>query len=423
MFSYAFVLGSHPALSSVEIQAYARRTGLDATFSLRALPRALIVSSLSPLSCAEILRQLGGTQYILRLVGTISAPSSDALLTALQDECARLPVAHPLLGVSLLTTRKDVTSRDLRAIGMGLKRALKRPGLRMVFPQRPGPALSSAQLFFERFPERGLATVLLDTGAAWDVGIVEAVQDIAAYARRDRERPGTNPGKGMLPPKVAQMLLNLSLVPPGGAVYDPFCGVGTIPMEALLCGHPVTASDGAASQVERTVRNLAWLQHTYRPADGRPSAKTFTHDIARYPSPLPPASVAAVVTEGWLGPARRYFPTPLVAEQTFQQVKHLATAMLQNVRPALRPQATVTFTIPAFRAGKRLLHAPFLIPAAEPKQRRNRVDRFSPAVYILEHLVPSDWEHPLFRESARGTLLYGRPDAVVLREIVRLRLR
>jgi tRNA G10 N-methylase Trm11 len=422
MFSYAFVLGSHPALSSVEIQTYAQRAGLDVTFSLRALPRALMVSSSRPLSCAEILRQLGGTQYILRLVGTVSSPSSDALLTALRDECARLPVLPPLLGISLLTTRKDITLRDLRAIGMGLKRALKRPGLRMVFPTS-GPALSSAQLFFERFPEQGLATVLLDTGAAWDVGLVEAVQDIAAYARRDRERPGTNPGKGMLPPKVAQMLLNLSLVPPGGTVYDPFCGVGTIPMEALLCGHPVAASDGASSQVERTVRNLAWLQHTYRPAGGRPSAKTFTHDIARYPSPLPATSIAAVVTEGWLGPARRYFPTPFAAEQTFQQVKHLAAAMLQNVRPALRPQATVTFTIPAFRAGKRLLHAPFLAQVAEPKWGRNRVDSFPPAAYILEHLVPSDWEHPLFRESARGTLLYGRPAAVVLREIVRLRLR
>jgi hypothetical protein len=65
-------------------------------------------------------------------------------------------------------------------------------------------------------------------------------------------------------------------------------------------------------------------------------------------------------------------------------------------------------TSPAFRVKKRLLHFP--------------LDALKVRGFVREPLVPSDWQHPLFREAhGRGTLLYGRPDAIVLRELVRFR--
>jgi len=39
---------------------------------------------------------------------------------------------------------------------------------------------------------------------------------------------------GMLPPKLAQMMINLSL---GNTIYDPFVGLGTVLIESVHMGN------------------------------------------------------------------------------------------------------------------------------------------------------------------------------------------
>lgn len=422
MDAYAFVLGSHPALSVVEIVSYCRRTGLDATVDAALLPSALLVTVREPLAAQDVLRNLGGAPYIVHLRCTINALDPAELLTTLPDLRERA-AEDRLLGISLVGSGEHsrYTSRDIRSFGMDLKRTLNVRGLRMVFPQN-SMSLTSAQLFHAGFPAHGVGIVLLPDGGAFRVGTVEAVQDIRAYALRDRGRPAVDPGRGMLPLKVAQMLLNLSLVPPGGTVYDPFCGVGTIPMEAWLMGLRVFASDRSPTQVERTQKNLAWLvTHAPWPMPGFPRESpirvggmphgleptVFTHDITKGSSTLTPGSIDAVVTEGWLGPARTSPPLPREAERIFAAVQTRVEQVLSLGKALLRNGGTLVITLPAFRTGKRLLRFPL---------QNLRFHGLS-----FESLLPKELDHPIFRESARGTLLYGRPGAFVVREIVRLR--
>lgn len=300
-------------------------------------------------------------------------------------------------------------STAVRTLAMELKRSIGLKGTRVVFPPAKRPDLSTAQLLHNRLPKDGVAIFLLVSPERVDLVTVDTIQDIEAYARRDRGRPYADPGRGMLPPKVAQMLINLSLVSSGGAVYDPFCGVGTIPMEALLMGFRVIASDSSPTQVERTKENVAWVSEQLPSHAPEPQAPhVFVHDVGKESPDFLHGFVDAIVTEGWLGPARTSAPLPREADDIFQKVQTLLQNLLQSTEVLLKPGGRVVITLPAFRVKKRLLHFP--------------LEKFRPSGWTQEPLVPDTWRsEPLFREASRGTLLYGRPDAIVLREIVRLR--
>ena len=75
---------------------------------------------------------------------------------------------------------------------------------------------------------------------------LEGVQNISAYAMRDQKRPKRDAFVGMLPPKLAQIMINLALgdqEPKDKLLLDPFCGTGVLLQEALLMGLKVYGTD------------------------------------------------------------------------------------------------------------------------------------------------------------------------------------
>ncbi len=62
---------------------------------------------------------------------------------------------------------------------------------------------------------------------------------------------------GSLKPPVAAALLSLAGVAPGVTLFDPCCGVGTIPIEATLCGAAASGSDQDMDAVTAASLNAA----------------------------------------------------------------------------------------------------------------------------------------------------------------------
>ncbi len=115
-----------------------------------------------------------------------------------------------------------------------------------------------------------------------------------AYSERDMGKQ-RDMNVGMLPPKLAQILLSLS----GShtCVYDPFCGLGTVPIEAARSGiSPIFASDISAKMVRATRENLA------RFSENGIDARIFTLDARDVATRTDIAPDTPIVTEGWLGP-------------------------------------------------------------------------------------------------------------------------
>jgi tRNA G10 N-methylase Trm11 len=98
---------------------------------------------------------------------------------------------------------------------------------------------------------------------------------------------------GMLPPKLAQILINLAGAP--GKIWDPFCGSGTLVMEGLLMGRDMMGSDIKPEHVEGAKKNIEWLIHNYELKIK--NYELFVHD-ATYPLK---ANFSAIVFEGDLG--------------------------------------------------------------------------------------------------------------------------
>lgn len=60
---------------------------------------------------------------------------------------------------------------------------------------------------------------------------------------------------GMLKPETARLLVNLAGVKPGERVLDPFCGTGTIVVEAAIAGANATGVDDDWHMIEMSERN------------------------------------------------------------------------------------------------------------------------------------------------------------------------
>src|SRR3990170_4415126 len=73
---------------------------------------------------------------------------------------------------------------------------------------------------------------------------------LAAIDRHAFEQPIS------LPPRFARALVNLSRVPDGGVLLDPFCGTGGILLEAGLVGARLVGGDVRADMVEGCRRTL-----------------------------------------------------------------------------------------------------------------------------------------------------------------------
>lgn len=83
-----------------------------------------------------------------------------------------------------------------------------------------------------------------------------------AWIKRDRQKPFLNPHKGLLPPKIARVLVNLAVAnhdPRDKTLLDPFCGSGTILMEAGFLGLSLIGGDLDLSQLNGAKQNLNWL--------------------------------------------------------------------------------------------------------------------------------------------------------------------
>ena len=232
---YLSVLGRQPEISLAELSALFQQveqvSPLLATFESEALPD---------------INRLGGS---LKLAQKLDTP--------LVDYLAALPDGKLTIGLS--NYGKKATARSTSADAMKLKKALKKRGRSVRIVQGKAAVLSTATSHHNHLGSRERAVEIIKFGG--DIYLSTGTQDITAYARRDQARPARDAKVGMLPPKLAQILINLcGPLPAGARVLDPFCGTGVVLQEAYLMGYTPYGTDADPRMIEYTKKNLAWLQ-------------------------------------------------------------------------------------------------------------------------------------------------------------------
>lgn len=340
------VFGTHPRLSLAEY----RSLRPEMTAAPRLMANGCVVED-PGWDGQGLMDRLGGTVKLGDIALTMPADELDA--DRLADLCAERPRGNDVaFGCSVVGGTPGVR-RALERLPLHVKRALKSRGIRSRWvTSKDSPALSPAAVAKLELTTKGYDFVLLAEGKDVHVGLTTHVQDADAWSARDYGRPARDDEAGMLPPKLARMMVNLARIGDGMTLLDPFCGSGTVLMEAALTTDAthIIGSDANAKQVDATNRNTDWLvvQGVLKP-DDRARTKTFVSDVKSLGSHLTPMTVDRVVTEGDLGPPLRGSEPQKQLDKNREAVERLWHDALTSLHPLLKTNARLVVVWPSFK--------------------------------------------------------------------------
>jgi tRNA G10 N-methylase Trm11 len=278
---------------------------------------------------AVAMQTLGGTVKLGDVF--LEVPTGTITAEAIADFMRSKPRGEKaVFGFSVHGGTPAVRKR-LEKLAIDVKREISSRG----FPARwvtseKGATLSPAAVAKLHLTTDGYDVVLLVHGDTTSIGLTTHVQDADAWSFRDAGRPFRDDENGMLPPKLARMLVNLAETPKNGTILDPFCGSGTLLMEAALAtrAKSIVGSDMNAEQVAATAKNLEWcVSERVLRTDDMVRFKIFRSDVRSLTKHLKTGSVDRVVTEGHLGPM-------LSGHETLETLKRNAAAITDLWRDA-----------------------------------------------------------------------------------------
>lgn len=249
------------------------------------------------------------------------------------------------------------------------------------------------------------------------IGRTVAAQDVDSYVKRDMKKPVRDTKTGLLPPKLAQVLLNFgqwmhlsefSDVEREKArkkpivVLDPFCGTGVIPMECMLRDWTVLASDKSERAVKGTTKNIEWIRKEYKVLKKDVISQVWKQDATKpFEIKLKPD---VIVTETSLGAPLEKRASIKDAMREMHENERLQIAFIHNVAKSL-PDTPIVCTWPVWYVSSGQV----------------RLEKTWEALHEAGYqaILPPGVEP----DSNRVSLLYRRPDQYVGREIVLLRPR
>jgi tRNA G10 N-methylase Trm11 len=167
------------------------------------------------------------------------------------------------------------------------------------------------------------------------------VYDSMLQQYRDESRPFVS-AEISTSPKICRTLLTLAGARPGDTVLDPFCGTGTLLMEAAMLGMKCIGVDIDGDQVQGARSNLKWL--------AKDMGEKLEYDIVKGDSreltSVIKMQVDAVAFEPILGPIYKKPPLRDEAEKTIKELTTLYRKVLTEISSILRPDGRVAMTIP-----------------------------------------------------------------------------
>lgn len=412
---YIFFLGRTPSMSLAEIQAMLEKYKIDYSIVLLD-PKFLILETKDSLDVRNLFVQMGGTLKIAEVLESCTDENvREKIVSYIKKSLEERP-GKKSVGYSIYFTKQTEKNKEedaqaffLDAFSEIKHEELKDFSIRIVFPLPRASALSTASVFNNKltYTHKGIEFDIIYDGKKIILAKTLIVQDIVSYGERDYEKPGRDAKIGMMPPKLAQIMINLAKVKEGQLIFDPFCGTGTILQEALLDDYRIVGSDANGEQIERCKENLTWLSEKY--VLTYPEYKVFQAGYNEAIKKLKPDSVDAIVTESTLGPVYRKIPNNEEIKDNYNVLKKIYTSFLQNVQPILKSKGRIVVTLPAYQL--------------KPKEYvfGEFIDSWEKLGYSRVCPLDKRFEGADIRITKRNTIIYSRPGQIVAREIVILK--
>lgn len=363
---------------------------------------------IQPISGAAILdikaedinfKRLGGTIKVARILAEIPTTKWRDLAKYLADKIPEhikyLPDGKFTLGVSAYCIK--VQPNEINTSLLKIKKVIQKSGRPVRIVPNKTQELNSAQVLHNKLTHRGAwELIFIADGTKTYLAQTLFVQDIQGYAARDQARPARDSRVGMLPPKLAQIIINLAtpLSDPRKKmrILDPFCGSGVILQEAMLMGYSVIGSDIDPRMAEYSKKNIQWLVKKYPQIES--SAVIEIGDATSYQW----AGFSAIASEAYLGRPLGKLPQNDAMKQIVSDTNTIIKKFLNNLNPQLKKGQIICIAIPAWqRPDGTFMHLP-----------------------VLDKLTDMGYNYLDLKHVRRNDLLYFRADQIVARQLVRL---
>jgi tRNA G10 N-methylase Trm11 len=384
---YIALLGRQPELSIAELERVFTKVSW---FS----PQTALINTDAPID----IQRLGGSQkigrVILRLDSTDWRKASDAIV---KHYTKTWSTAEGKITLGLSAYEFTASPREVQKVGLILKSKLKHSGTSLRLIPNQDAALSTATAHHNKLGLSDNKVELLIIKSKKQTIVAESIgtQNITALAARDQGRPRRDAFVGMLPPKLALMMINLATGPEADKpqrILDPFCGTGVLLQEAALLGKSVYGTDLAEKMIRYTRDNLNWLQDTYKL-----DVDWYLHEgdamDTKWQSPI-----TAVASEAYLGQPFSAPPSSAKLTEVRGNCNHIIGSFLKNIAKQLTPGTPMVLAVPAWRDTQ---------GSFTHLQLVNKVEEYG-------------FERVQLTTVDSDKLLYSRPDQVVGRELLLL---
>lgn len=295
------------------------------------------------------------------------------------------------LGISLYD--QEISPRNIQGLGLDIKKRLKADGVSLRLIPNAEAVLSSATSHHNKLglsPNKTELLIVRGFDGNYVVAESTGAQNISALAARDQGRPKRDAFVGMLPPKLALLMINLAHPRPHSRLLDPFCGTGVVLQEAALLGHDVYGTDLSEKMVDYSTENLAWLSRKYH----LETNTTIHHGDATDTTWQQPIDV--VVSETYLGQPFSAPPSPDKLAQVRRTCDGIISSFLRNLAPQLSSGTPLCLAVPAWRSiDGHLTNLPLI----------GKVDELGYELVTLSH-------------TGSKHLVYAREDQVVGRQLL-----
>lgn len=340
---YLFILGRQPEIGLAEIDAVYGNAELI-------MPQVAIVKAESQPN----IDRLGGTRKIGLIIYDELGEPEDFLIKKFTD----LPAGKVTLAISQYgkTASRQSAQKIARFIKSHLSRSVR------VLPNQSAE-ISDAATLGNRLgtsPNK-VELLVVSIGQRTVVAELIGVQDLNSYTFRDRSRPRRDARNGMLPPKLAQIMINLARIETihqtnskKQLLLDPFCGTGVVLQEALLQGYDVYGTDLNPRMIDYTRENLAWLTHKYH-LTTTTSPILETADATEHQW-NPKAD--AIVCETYLGQPYTSPPNMQTLNKNIQTCNIIIKNFLTNLLDQITPDTKICLAVPAWFLYRKFIHLP-----------------------------------------------------------------
>jgi tRNA G10 N-methylase Trm11 len=365
MSKFLFLFGNTPQLSLLELNTVYPELKIQVFEGGELVGRlALVEIDKKKLEQQDFLHKLGGLVKIFQVEQILTVDSSLSELKTAIVECLLNQSSQPHFSIYQ-------KGKGQKAINHAqIKDLLKAKGHRSRYFK--GSLDGSA---FALHQESSQEIFLYHSVEGIFLSTLIAVQNIDDWTKRDRAKPYFNRQKGMLPPKVGRMLVNIA----GGMwvadnekrsikearVFDPFCGTGTVLIEALQLGCQVYGADLDEQAVWGTRENLQWFVDQYHVAGQDFLKQIFMADVGQLsPDKLAGHKIDLLITEPFLG---RQTPKEAELANIFKGLEKLYLGAFNSFSKVLNSGAIIAIIFPKVVAEHQVFSLDHLIDKLSAK--------------------------------------------------------